>query len=114
MDVQTKINANNNIARRSLYQGNDHKGPKERLLKFIPVARYMIKHYINAYWKNDVNHSEYVFKEYQICTTIETSGKSKAARDFDLRMSAAILDTKTLVLLNDKELLALMDQVNSG
>ena len=102
---------NDNVQRRGLYRKSDFKGSQERFLPFLPVARYIIKTYLAEPWKNDLDDPEYIFVEYQICSTLETSHRSKETRDFNFRMLAATLKIPVLRFLNDEFLISLLETV---
>lgn len=103
MSIDKIVNANENQIARRLYLKRLENGENsEHLMKHIPAARMLIKKFSQEAWKNSVNHFDYAFKEYQLCSMIEDI--ERYPREGFIRLIAILLDCSPVQLHNDAEL----------
>ena len=73
------------------------------LLRYIPVARRLIKQYCQHSWKHADTSNDYTFMEYQLCTLLKKDA-SKNVSALNIDIMARVLETKAIVLFNDPSL----------
>lgn len=89
---------NDNAFARQLYRD------EPECLPCIPAARYLIQHYVSAYWKNDSNDLDFVHMELTLCRYIMMKPSDTLSRNLQLKWLARILDISSLQLYNDPNL----------
>lgn len=103
MDNAEAIVNNQNIRFREIYRWLDYTGkPNEYLIEYIPIARYLIDKYATEDWKHNVNHLNYVFREYQICTLMHDF--KTRPRESLVKITATVLSVNPILLFNDPDL----------
>jgi hypothetical protein len=89
---------NDNIASRRRYV------IEPECLPHIPAARYLIKKYISAYWKNDQDDLDYVYQEIDLCRYMLMPTENPIARKLKIKWVARVLGVNPIILHNDPNL----------
>jgi len=96
MNVQ--LSTNDNVAARTRYLN------EAECLPYMSAARYLIDHYVSAYWKRNRNDPEYVSMELTLCRYLLADMKDPYMRKVTLKWLARMLNINPIVLYNDPDL----------
>lgn len=68
----------------------------------IPIARQLIAKYSGETWKEQINHPDFVMREFQICHWLHN--RINRPRDKVIELVAASLGVNRILLHNDPDL----------
>jgi hypothetical protein len=107
IELSKIVNINDNLSVRLTYLKGTYPVTgenRENWIKFIPLINWLFATYSKKPWKNNPEHPNYAFAEYQLCTIIkridEPDFLPKNRKDL-IESIACILDVSPVLLYND-------------
>lgn len=102
MCVQQTVACNDNLYVNHMFcYRNSEYGDHLDLIKYMSLARTLIKKYSASRYKHSPDAPDYLFLEYQVSTILNKPNSSPIQRTIMLTSLAWILETSVIKLLHD-------------